>query len=334
MTRALVTGGVGFVGRHLVDALIRRGDAVTTFDVVDPTRQPDARHIKGDLRDREAVSEAVAGHDVVFHPASLVHTRNNRVGDVFDVNVGGTDHVIAACRAHEVPRLVYLSSASAVYEGVDLREGDETLPYARTSQAPYADSKIAAEKRVLAATDEALATVAIRPHVVFGPEDQRFIPAIVAKAKQGRLRFSVGRGDKLSDFTYISNLVDALLAADSLLEPESQIAGQAYFVTNGEPMGFWDFVSRLLARLDYPPILFGIPYPLAYAAAAAAEGIDTLRGGTLNTENGLSRFAIRYMCTHHYFSIDKAKRDLDWMPRVSIDEGLERTADWVRQSIG
>ncbi len=332
-TRSLVTGGLGFVGRHLVNALADRGDEVTAADVratPDMRWRDDVRLLQLDLRDADAVAAAVEGQDLVFHNASLVHTKHNRVRDVWDVNLGGTEHVLAACRAHGVKRLVYVSSASVVYEGRDIENGDEALPYSQVSQAPYADSKIAAEKLILAASGPELATVSLRPHVIFGPGDVRLLPTILERARAGKLKFQVGSGKHLSDFTYIDNLVDALLTAGDRLTPDSPIAGQAYFITNGEPMGFWDFVKRVLAGLELPPIRGRVPYALAYSVAALAEAWDTLKGGTLHAEDGMSRFAIRYLCTHHYFSIEKAARDLDYAPAISIAEGIARTVAAIK----
>jgi sterol-4alpha-carboxylate 3-dehydrogenase (decarboxylating) len=157
------------------------------------------------------------------------------------------------------------------------------------------------------------------------------LPAILSRARSGRLKYAVGLQRKLSDFTYATNLVDALLLADEKLRPGSAVGGNAYFITNGEPMGFWDFVGRVLERLHLPPIRRRVPYPIAYAVAAAYEAADTMRGGTLNSENGLSRFAVRYMCTHHYFSIERARRDLGYVPAVSIADGIERTARHLEQ---
>lgn len=326
--KILVTGGLGFVGRALVERFADLGHEVTCVDVAEGSFRRDVKFRRLDLRDARAVREACTGHDSVIHNASLVHTKHNREEDVWAVNLGGTDNVLSACQAHRVGRLVYISSASAVYEGRDIENGDESLPYSRTSQAPYADSKIAAEKKVLAFSGQGpTQACAIRPHVVFGAGDNRFVPTIVRKAKEGKLSRAVGNRDKLSDFTYIDNLADAVVAAEERLTPGASACGQAYFITNGEPIPFFDFVEKLLVRLGYPPIRGKVPYWLAYSVAAVAEALDTLKGGTLNAEDGLSRFSVRYMVTHHYFSIAKAQRDLGWTPRVSLDEGIRRTAE-------
>jgi 2-alkyl-3-oxoalkanoate reductase len=329
---SLVTGGSGFIGRALVSALRERGDLVTVVDLGARPYRDDVTFVDADVRDREAMGRAIEGVDTVFHNASIVHTKRNREQTVWEVNLGGSRNVLEACVASGVPRLIYVSSASAVYEGKDIENGTEALPYARVSQAPYADSKIAAEREILEANGRGgVATCAIRPHVVFGPGDNRFLPAILERARNGKLRFSVGwRNDKLSDFTYVTNVSDALLLADERLGPGSPVAGQAYFITNGEPMPFFDFVNWILRELDMPQIRYAVPYPVAYAAAAIAETLDTLRGGTLNAEDGLSRFAVKYMCTHHYFSIDKARRELGYEPRVSLAEGVRISVEHLK----
>ena len=324
--KILVTGGCGFIGRNLVNGFADQGFEVTVLDFNGSPFRDDVTFVNLDIRDRPALIAACAGMDTIVHNASIVHTKQNCDDVVWAVNHGGSLNVIEACRVHQIPRLVYISSASAVYEGEDIENGDETLPYSSISQAPYADSKIQAEKDILAFNGTAVTqTCAIRPHVVFGPEDNRFVPAILAKAPAGRLSRAVGNRDKLSDFTYVSNLVDAVIAAEERLQPGSPVCGQAYFITNGEPMAFFDFVEKFIVQLGYPPIRGKVPYWLAYSVAAVAEAFDTLKGGSITAENGLTRFAIRYMVTHHYYSIDKARRDLGWEPRVSLDEGIRLT---------
>ncbi|MGB0219534.1 MAG: NAD-dependent epimerase/dehydratase family protein [Sinimarinibacterium flocculans] len=327
----LITGGQGFVGRALVDVFADAGHDVICSDIIDKPFRDGVRFIRLDIRDAAAVSEACKGVDSIIHNASLVHTKHNRVEDVWAVNLAGTENILAACAAHSVPRMVYISSASAVYEGMDIENGDESLRYSQISQAPYADSKIAAEKKVLAFSGtQVTQCCAIRPHVIFGDGDNRFVPAILDKARKGKLTRCVGNRDKLSDFTYISNLTDAVMAAEDRLGSGGPACGQVYFITNGEPMAFFDFVDLLLAEAGYPTIKGKVPFWLAYGVAAIAEGIDTLKGGTLNAEDGMTRFAIRYMVTHHYYSIEKARRELDWTPRITLTEGVRLTVQGLR----
>lgn len=334
MATILVTGGCGFIGAAISRAFLARGDEVVIVDCSPSCAIDGARYLRVDITDRAAVHEACAGVDAIVHNASLVHTKQNRREQVWAVNLGGTKNVLEAARAEGVERFVYISSGSVVYEGKDIEGGDESLPYCAVSQAPYADSKIAAERYVLGQNGvEGMVTCALRPHVVFGPGDGRFVPAVLAQARAGRLRVQVGRGTWLSDYTYIDNLVDAVqLATDALLGEglDSVAAGQAYFITNGEPMPFWDFVRELLAQLDFPPIKYKVPGRLVYAIAALKEGFDTLRGDTVMPEDGLTRFAIRYMCTHHYFSIAKAQRELGYDPAISIRRGIELTCEHLR----
>ena len=328
----VITGAGGFVGRHLAERLAKGGAAVVASDLRDP-KVVGTRFVACDVTDPAACDRLLTDASVVFHVASMVQTRQSGAAKVWAVNHGGTQNLLAAARKNGVARFHYVSSASVVYQGVDIENGDESLPYAAASQAPYADSKIAAEREVLAAQGQSgLVTCAVRPHVIYGPGDGRFLPAILARARAGSLRFGVGREDKLSDFTYIDNLIDALVLAERRLTAEPSLGGRAWFVTNGEPIGFWDFVDRVLIAMGMPATRGRIPYRVAYAVAALAEGFSTLTGRAAGPETGLTRFAIRYMCTHHYFSIDRARRDLGYQPAVSIDEGIRRTIEHLRNS--
>lgn len=329
--RALVTGSNGFVGQHLTRALAARGDEVVAFDL-SPGRftETGIRSVAGDLRDAAALREACQGVQAVYHVASRVQTRRTGADEVREVNVGGTEKLLDACRADGVPRMVYVSSASVVYAGRDIERGDETLPYPAHFHAPYAETKALAERIVLEASGRGdVLTCAVRPHIVFGPGDTRFFPAVLGRARSGRLKAYVGEAQKLSDFTYVDNLVDGLLLAGDALSPDSKVAGRAYFVTNGEPRSFWDFVGQLLDGLGLKRPGFRVPFPIAYSAAAIREGLDAIRG-IATSEESLTRFTIRYLTTHHYFSHDKATRELGYRPRVSLDEGIERTLTTLR----
>ena len=323
--RLVITGAGGFVGRHLAQRLVATGAQVIVSDLRDPGIAG-AQFVACDVTDRQACNRLVAEASVIFHVASMVQTRQSGAAPVWAVNHGGTQNLLAASHTAKASRFVYVSSASVVYQGTDIENGDESLPYAAQSQAPYADSKIAAEREVLAANgQQGLLTCAVRPHVIYGPGDGRFLPAILRRARAGTLRYGVGRENKLSDFTYIDNLIDALLLADRRLAEDPSIGGHAWFVTNGEPIPFWDFVDRVLRAMGMAPTRGRIPYSVAYAMAMLAEGFNTLSGRAAGPESGLTRFAIRYMCTHHYFSIERARRELHYTPAINIDEGIRRT---------
>lgn len=318
--RCLVTGAAGFVGLHLSRALLARGDRVVGFDLGGSVA-PGVELIRGDLRDGAAVAAAAAGCDVVFHLASVVRVSKGAGAELHDINVGGTERVLEACAAAAVPRLVYCSSASVVFDGGDIVEGDEELPYARRATA-YAATKAIAEQRVLAANSPTLATCALRPHIVFGPGDTRMLPNVL-RATSGPIRLIVGDPRKLSDFTYVDNFVDALIRAGDRLAPGAPIAGRAYFISNGEPRSYWDFVNQILAGLHRPTVHRRLPQAIAWSASWINEQLARLRGD--GAAAVFTPFTVAYLSTHHYFSHARATRDLGYRPQVDLDEGIRRT---------
>ena len=322
----LVTGGYGFIGAAVVHAFADAGREVRVVGSRCNPFRDDVRCLELDIRDVSGLVRACQGCTTVVHCASVVRTRNTARGKMWDVNYGGTMNVLEACRQGGVRKLVHLSSASVVYDGRDIEAGDERLPYASASLSAYADSKIAAERSVLAfAAEGGTAACALRPHLVFGPGDRRFLPNLLRRAEGPGIR-EIGARSKLADFVYIDNVVDAVLAAEARLDPGAPAHGQAYFVTNGEPVAFFEFVERLLVAMGYPPLRKRVPYWLAYAGAAAVEAVRAATRRDGSREDGLSRFAIRYLDTHHYYRIDKARRELEWHPRVPLAEAIGRTA--------
>jgi sterol-4alpha-carboxylate 3-dehydrogenase (decarboxylating) len=330
--KILVTGGCGFIGRNIVKGFADAGHDVTVVDIRCVPFRDDVKFVDLDITNKQAVIDACAGMDSIVHNASLVQTKQGQEEIIWKVNLDGTKNILEACKTHAIPRLVYISSASAVYEGGDIENGDETLPYSSISQASYADSKIAAEKEALAFSGTGVTQVcALRPHVVFGPEDNRFVPNILEKASSGKLKREIGNRDKLSDFTYVTNFIDAIVMAEEALVEGSAVCGQAYFITNGEPKAFFQFVEEFMIEMGYPKIQGKVPFWLAYSAAALVELWFNIRKGDVTVENGMSRFAINYMVTHHYYSIDKAKRDFGWTPKVSLAEGIKITVEHLRE---
>lgn len=330
--RVLVTGGGGFIGGAVARAFAARGDRVTSFS---RGRYPHLdrlgiRAIRGDLTDARAVRAAVDGHDVVVHTAALAGD-SGPASRYEQVNVVGTRHVVDACREAGVGRLVYTSTPSVVHTGTDIEGGDEALPYARHFTAAYPATKAAAERIVLDADAPELRTVALRPHLVWGPGDPHFIPRLVDRARRGRLAL-VGSGDALIDGTYIDNAAAAhLLAADGL-DGGGASAGRAYFIAQGEPLPVREMLARLLAAAGFPPVRRRVPFRVAYALGALAEAVHPRLPG--DREPVMTRFLAQQLATAHWFDLSAARRDLGYTARVPMEEGMRRLQAALRDAPG
>jgi nucleoside-diphosphate-sugar epimerase len=324
--RILVTGGGGFLGQALCRGLAARGHDVVSFNR-GRYRALDAlgvRQRQGDLADRDAVLAAARGCDAVFHNAAKAGAWGS-YDSYHRANVVGTGHVIAACRAHGIRQLVYTSSPSVTHRATHPVAGGtaDTVPYGEHLKAPYAATKAIAERAVLAANDVHLATIALRPRLIWGPGDQQLLPRLAERARAGRLRL-VGDGDNLIDTTYIDNAAQAHFDAFDRLAPAADCAGRAYFISNGEPRAARDMVNALLQAAGAPPVTKTLPFPLAYAVGAACEAAWTLL--PLRGEPPLTRFLAEQLATTHWYDMGPATRDFGYVPRVSIDEGLRRLA--------
>lgn len=323
--KALVTGGGGFLGSAIVRQLIKRGDQVVSFSRGDYPQLAalGAKQRRGDLSDLNAVVDAAKGCDVVFHVAAKAGIWGD-FKDYYLANVAGTENVIAACRILSIGRLVYTGSPSVVFDGSDVEGGDESLPYPDHYEAHYPHSKAIAEKGVLAANSRTLATVSLRPHLIWGPGDNHLVPRIVAKGRAGALR-RIGHRPCLVDTVYVENAAEAHLNAADRLAPGAPAAGRAYFVSNGEPLPLWDMVNRILAAAGVAPVTRHVPPVVAYAAGAVCEAV--WKTMNLSGEPPMTRFVANELSTSHWFDISAARRDLGYTPRISIEQGLALLRD-------
>ncbi len=318
--KALVTGGGGFLGGRIVRMLHARGDAVVALGRRDYPHLHEAgiRTIQADVRDLEAVRRACRGMDVVFHAAAIPGIWGKRK-TFWEINVEGTRHVIDGCRVGGVGKLVFTSSPSVVFGHEPLCGVDESQPYPERYLADYPETKAAAERMVLAANGSNLATVALRPHLIWGPGDPHLIPRVIARAHRGRL-MQVGDGENLVDVTYVDNAAAAHLLAADVLEPKAACAGRAYFVSQGEPVRLWPWLNDILAAVDAPQVTRSVSYRMARRLGAVLEGLYCLFG--IGSEPRMTRFLAAQLAQSHYFDISAAKRDLGYQAQVSTSEGL------------
>ncbi|RCK79039.1 MAG: NAD(P)H steroid dehydrogenase-like protein in alkane synthesis cluster [Candidatus Ozemobacter sibiricus] len=328
-TQVLVTGGGGFLGKAIATMLAQRGVKVRSFS---RGAYPELEHlgietVRGDLTDRAAITNACRGCEVVFHVAAKAGMWGP-YEEYYQANVIGTENVLAACRELKIKRLVYTSSPSVVFGGKDMENADESVPYSEHYETHYPRTKAMAEKLVLAANGPDLATVALRPHLIWGPGDNHLAPRMIAAARAGRLRI-VGNNTNLVDTIYIDNAAEAHLLAAERLAPGAPCAGKAYFISNGEPRPLFDMVNLILVAAGEPPVTKTIPAGVAWCIGWAMEWIWTIF--RLSGEPRMTRWLASEMSTAHWFNIAAARRDLGYEPRVSIDEGARRLAAWFKE---
>jgi 2-alkyl-3-oxoalkanoate reductase len=328
--QALVTGAGGFLGQYLIEQLLARGDRVRALV---RRKHPglDALGVEcihGDVQELADVKRACRGVEVVFHAAAVAGIWGSWK-HFYGTNTLGTKNVISGCCHGEVSRLVFTSSPSVVFDGRDQYGINESAIYPARWLAHYPHTKALAEQMVLKANGEHhLLTCALRPHLIWGPGDQHLIPRLLDRARKRQLR-QVGDGKNLIDAVYVENAVDAHLRAADALHPGSPASGKAYFITNGEPVNCWQWIGEILALAGLAPLRRTVSFRSAYVAGAAFEGLWTVL--RRSDEPPMTRFLAAQLATSHYFDISAARRDLAYSPRVTMAEGMQRLAAWLKR---
>jgi nucleoside-diphosphate-sugar epimerase len=317
-----VTGGSGFVGRSLIAALRERGDTVRAL-----ARSPasesavvaaGAEPVAGDLENESALRAGMEGASLVIHAAAKVELWGKRE-DFLRITVGGTERVIAAARAAGVPRLVHVSTEAVLAGGAALAGVDEQTPLPARPVGLYPLSKGLAEQRALAANDEALTTVVVRPRLIWGRDDTVLLPGLI-EAMQGGAWFWFGGGRHLTSTCHVRNV-----CAGTLLAGERGRGGQIYFLTDGEPVEFRDFVTKMVRTQGVEPPAREAPLWLGDALAGASEAL--WKALPLPGEPPLTRTPMHLFFREVTIRSDKAARELGYAPVVSIEQGLAELAD-------
>lgn len=330
--KVLVTGGGGFLGGAIVRELLKRGDQVRSYSrgAYPELEKLGVEQPQGDLTMPHRLAEAAAGCDVVFHVAAKVGLWGP-YDEFYKTNVVGTRNVVSACERAGVRRLVFTGSPSVVFDGRDVEGWDESTPYAEAFDGHYSRTKATSEEIALSAASDKLAVVSLRPHLVWGPGDNHIAPRLIAQRRAGKLR-RIGGFDKLVDVTYIDDAARAHVLAATRLAVDPNISGRAYFLSQGDPRPLWEIVNMILAAADLPPVEESVPLWKAKAGAYACETAWKLL--RLKGEPPVTRFLVKNLTTAHWFDISAAKRDLEWSPQVSIEEGMRRLRASLQQAGG
>ncbi len=339
--RVLLTGGGGFLGGALLREIARPESGIDFVRVLDldtsaVAASENVEAVEGDVRDDALVRESCRGVDVVVHAASQVDWGQTTPAHLEEVNVGGTETVIRACRETGVRGLVYTSTMDVVCGARPVVDADETLPFPDRFTNDYARTKALAEERVLAANDGALATCALRPCGMFGERDPYHIANVLKVVKENGLPFRPGSGRARFQHVYVGNVAWAhLLAARAILDPPRGVAGEAFFVTDDSPaVNFFEFLEPILEAVGHPlpPRSRRVPYPVMWTLGAASEAAAFLCRPFLKMQPTITRSSVRFVCHTHSFDGRKLRERLGYTPPFSEKEALDRTiAWWVRQ---
>lgn len=322
MTRVLVTGASGMLGRAVAERLVADGHDVRTLQR-SPSQVAGAQDVAGSVTDPGVVRSALGDREAVVHLAAKV-TIVGPYSQFDDVNVGGTRLLLDEARSAGIGRFVHVSTPSVAHHGRSLAGAGAGPADPEHARGHYARTKAAAELLALAAHDPAgLHVIAVRPHVVWGPGDTQLVGRIVDRARSGRLPV-LGDGAALIDTTYVDNAVDALVAA---LHADPAVYGEPYVVTNGEPRPVVELLAAICAAS-------GVPVPRRHVPAALARAAGSLLDAAWRTfplagEPPLTRFVAEQLSTAHWFDQRRTREALGWTPRVALDDGLARLAQWT-----
>ena len=330
----LVTGGSGFLGANLVRELLATGHRVRSTDRV-PSPLPDQDNLEtvlGDITDPEAVAKAVEGIDTIFHTAAIIElmggasvTPEYRERN-FAVNVGGTQNLVRAAQDAGVQRFVYTASNSVVMGGQPISGGDETLPYTDRFNDLYTETKVAAERYVLAQNGvEGMLTCSIRPSGIWGRGDQTMFRKLFESVIAGHVKVLIGGADAKLDNSYVHNLAHGFILAGRHLVPGGTAPGQAYFINDGEPINMFDFARPVIESC-------GRSWPKLRVPGAPLHKIVTF-WQKLHFKFGimappLEPTAIERLYLDNYFSTEKARRDLGYEPVYTTVDATEHCLDY------
>jgi nucleoside-diphosphate-sugar epimerase len=312
MPTAFVTGGSGFIGGALIERLRREGWDVRALArserAAESVRSLGAEPVMGDLDDVR-----IEGCEVAFHSAAKVEDWGDPA-DFQRVNVDGTRNVIEACRAGGVRRLVHVGTEAALMAGQPLVNVDETAPLRPDSPAPYPWSKAKAEQLVRDANGDDLETVVVRPRFVWGRGDTTLLPAVIEMVENGRFLW-IGGGRQLTATTHVDNTVEGLWLAATKAPP-----GGVYFVTDGEPVVFRDFITEWVGTQGVTIPDRSVPPTVAVAAAASVERL--WRGLKRDSQPPLTRFTVWVSSQECTLDISRAERELGYRPVKTREEGF------------
>lgn len=327
----VVTGATGFLGQKLALRLGQMG-----HEVIGLGRNKEAGAIlekngvvfkQVELSNREEVLDACLSADYVFHSGAL-SSPWGKYEDFYQANVAGTRYIIEACQTHHVKRLIYVSTPSIYFYYDERKNVSENDPLPEKFVNEYAQTKYFAEEEIDQAFRNGLPVITIRPRAIFGPGDQAILPRLIKVCEKGALP-KIGNERVEVDITYVENVVDALLLC---MYSGEHTLGQKYNITNGMIVDLYEMVEKVMMKLGKPVHYINISERTAFSIAKVMEFISRyLLGGR---EPLLTKYTVSVLSKSQTLNIEKAKTELGYQPRVSIEEGIEYFTEWWKENNG
>jgi 2-alkyl-3-oxoalkanoate reductase len=321
--KILVTGGGGFLGKHVCKTLLQNGFNVRSYSrkAYPKLEALGVEYYQGDLNSENDLYQASIPCQGIIHCAAKAGVWGKKA-DYENTNFLGTKNVVEVAKKLSIP-LVYTSTPSVVFNGQDILGEDESLPYAKKTYCHYVSSKIKAESYVLQnAQQKNIRAIALRPHLIWGPGDPHILPRLRKKSQKNSL-VQIGDAKNLVDTIYVENAAWAhLLALQSLLDSD-KFSGKSYFLGQKSPVFLWDFIYNLLSACGETPIKRKISLRLSYFLGSLYEFIYKTIPWLAKKEPPLTRFVALQLTHSHYFSHSNIIKDLGFSPKVTTKEGLD-----------
>ena len=325
--KILVTGGRGFVGKKISQKLFELGHDVETLSRSDlDSNSTKIKHHKIDLSKKIKDVKIFEGVDCIIHTAAKAGVEGN-YSDYYSANFIGTLNLLQASKENGVQYFIHTSSPSVVFSGKAIRDGKEDMPYISSRISPYSFTKAIAEKKVLSSNRKDFATVALRPHLIWGENDPHLLPRVINRHKMGKLKI-IGNGLNKVDLTHIDNVVHAHILAFDALVSGKPIGGRAYFISQNEPVLLWKWLNSIFKTLGLDAVESNLGFPKAYLAGTVAEFLWKVL--PMRSDLPMSRFVACQLAHDHWFSTEAAKRDFGYEPIVSMQEALDKTMPWLK----
>ncbi|PCJ18917.1 MAG: 3-beta hydroxysteroid dehydrogenase [Candidatus Cloacimonadota bacterium] len=319
--KVLVTGGGGFLGSHIVKQLLQESHEV---HIIARGDYPNLQKLgvichKADLSIKESLKYPLKDIETVFHVAALAGIWGDW-DDYYKSNVLGTQNLLEVCQEQGVKKFVYTSSPSVVFDGSNMENVTESVPYPNSYKTHYPKSKAMSEKMVILANNDDFHTCSLRPHLIWGPGDNHLIPRFLKRAKVGALKI-VGDGKNLVDTSYVFDCAKAHILAEKQLFKDSKVCGECYFISQGEAVNLFDWINQFVVASNQKKVTSKVPAKVAYFIGGLMEFVYSTFN--IKSEPRMTKFLASELSTSHYFDISKAKNDFNFEPKYTMQSAFD-----------